>query len=71
MRGIFNDAYVILSLIFFMKAHAVGTHLNCLDLSRRFRQASTFCFYKVDKSTWAVIKEIFLAKKCVQYWLSA
>ena len=25
------------SLIFFMKAYVVGTHLNCLDKSRQFK----------------------------------
>ena len=32
MRAIFNDAYAIFFLIFFIKAFVVGTHLNCLDL---------------------------------------
>ena len=31
LRGIFNDAYVICVLIFFIKAYIVGTHLNYLD----------------------------------------
>ena len=29
--GVFNDAYVICLLIFFIKAYIVGTHLNYLD----------------------------------------
>ena len=29
MRGVFSDAFAILSPIFFIKAYVVGTHLNC------------------------------------------
>ena len=51
MRGIFNDAYVILFPIFFIKAYVVGTHLNCLEMS-----TNNICFYKeVDNSTQTVI----------------
>ena len=36
MRGIFNNPYAVFLLIFFIKAYIVGTHLNCLGLSRQF-----------------------------------
>ena len=42
-------------LIFIIKAYAVDTHLNCLDLSRTQMSTRNICFYKVDKSTWAEI----------------
>ena len=32
LRGIFNDAYVICGLIFFLKAYIVGTQLNYLNM---------------------------------------
>ena len=31
LRGVFNDAYVICALIFFIKSYIVGTNLNYLD----------------------------------------
>ena len=31
---------------FFIKAYAVGTHLNCIDLSMQFKWVPTTCFYK-------------------------
>ena len=34
MKGIFDNAYAILFLIFFIKAYIVGTHLNCLSKSQ-------------------------------------
>ena len=37
MRSVFNDAYAILFSVFFIEAYVVGTHLNCLDLSRQFK----------------------------------
>ena len=37
MRDIFDDAYLIFDLIFFTNVHIVGTHLNCLNLSRQFK----------------------------------
>ena len=37
LRGVLYDAYVIYVLNFFIKAYVVGTHLNCLDLSRQFK----------------------------------
>ena len=37
MRSIFNNAYAILFSDFFIEADVVGTHLNCLDLSRQFK----------------------------------
>ena len=69
MIGLFNDACVIFFfLIFFIKAYAVGTHLNCLDkyikafvvgthLNYSLRQLksvpTTYGFYKeADKNTW-------------------
>ena len=44
-------------LIFFIKTYAVGTRLNCLDLSRQFKQVpTTYVFYKeVDECTLTVI----------------
>ena len=37
MRSVFNDAYAILFSVFFIEAYVVGTHSNCLDLSRQFK----------------------------------
>ena len=37
MRSVFNDAYAILFSVFFIEAFVVGTHSNCLDLSRQFK----------------------------------
>ena len=37
MRDVLNDAYAIISLAIFLIAHVVGTHLNCLELSRQFK----------------------------------
>ena len=44
-------------LIFFMKAYAVGTHLNCIDKSMQFkRMPTTYAFIKKQtKSTLAAI----------------
>ena len=44
-------------LIFFIKAYAVGTRLNCLDLVEAIQTSTdNIYFYKeVDKSTLAVI----------------
>ena len=36
MHVLFNDAYAICFLISFIISYFVGTHLNCLDLSRQF-----------------------------------
>ena len=41
MRVTFNDAYVILFSDFHYKIYVVGTHLNCLDLSRQFYPVPT------------------------------
>ena len=41
MRSIFNDAYAILFLIFFIIAYVVGTHLNYLNLLRQFKLVPT------------------------------
>ena len=40
-RGVINDACAIFFLIVFIKAYVVGTHLNCLDLSRQFKWVLT------------------------------
>ena len=46
MRDVFNATYAIFFLIFFIKAYVVGTHLNCLDLSRQFKMSTNnICFY--------------------------
>ena len=37
MKSVFNDAYAILFFVFFIEAYVVGTHLNCLCLSRQFK----------------------------------
>ena len=43
-------------LIFFIKTNVVGTHLNCLNLSRQFKGVPTTFFYEeVDKSTLGAI----------------
>ena len=45
-----------LFLISFIKASGVGTHLNCLDLSRNSNEYLQHMLYKeVDKSKQAVI----------------
>ena len=36
-KDLFDDVYAIFFLIFFIKAYAVGTHLNCIDLSMQFK----------------------------------
>ena len=45
-----NDAYAMFlcfSLIFFIKAYAVGTHLNCIDKSMQFKWVPTiYAFIK-------------------------
>ena len=33
MRSLFNYAYALSFVIFFIKAYVVGIHLNCLDLT--------------------------------------
>ena len=51
-QGSVNDAYVMLLcflffLIFFIKAHIVGTHLNCIDKLMHFKWApTTYAFIK-------------------------
>ena len=57
MQGILNGAYLILFLIFFIKAHVVVTHLNCLDKVEAIQMnTNNMCFYKeIDKSTRAVL----------------
>ena len=37
MKGVINDAYAILFLLFLFKACVVDIHLNFLDLSRRLK----------------------------------
>ena len=45
--SVFNDAYAILFPIFFIKAYAVCTRLNYLDLSRQFKWVPTvYAFIK-------------------------
>ena len=47
MRSVFNDAYAILFSDFLYKAYVVGTRLNCLFLSRQFKQVPiTYVFIK-------------------------
>ena len=48
MRNVFNDTYAILFFDFIYKSkYVVGTHLNCLDLSRQFKLVSTtYAFIK-------------------------
>ena len=36
-KAVFDDDYAIFFLIFFIKAHVVGTHLNCIDKSMQFK----------------------------------
>ena len=57
MRSAFNDAYEILFPVFFIEAYVVATHLNCLDLSRQFKEYPQHMFFykEVDKSTLVVI----------------
>ena len=43
LRGVFNDAYVIWVLIFFIKAYNMDTHLNYLD---KFIKA--YCGYSFE-----------------------
>ena len=55
---IFNDVYAIFCfMIFFIKAHVVGTHLNCIDKSMQFKWVPTTNAFikKYTKSTLAVI----------------
>ena len=50
MRSVVNDAYSILFSVFFIEAYVVGTRLNCLDLSRQFKQVpTTYVFIKKYK----------------------
>ena len=67
MRGIFNDAYLIFALIYFIKVYIVSTHLNYLDNFIKAYVVGTqvdaiqmgthnICYYKeVDNITWTAI----------------
>ena len=50
MRGIFNDTYMVLCLIFFIKAYVVDIHLNCLAVKAIKMSTKNIYFYEeVDK----------------------
>ena len=56
-RSVFNDTYEIYYfLIFFMKTYVVGTHLNCLDMSRQFKEYP---------------QHVFINQKIKEHWLKS
>ena len=63
MIGLFDDAYVVSFLIFFIKAY-VGTHLNCLNKSIITYSISTHlnCINKLMQFKWVPTTYAFIKK---------